>query len=80
MAVRDLPEIYALSPRACGPQALGTYFRQIPRNHDLGDDSTPSEKLLPCFGSLFILDFENFNRGKNVRATTIVINISVTFE
>ena len=26
-------------------------------------DSTPSEKLLPFFGSLFILDFENFDCG-----------------
>jgi len=80
MAAWDLPEIYTLSP-----QALGVYFRQIPSSHGMTDifhlgDSTPSEKLLPCFSSLFILDFENFNCGKNVRATTIFINISVTFE
>jgi len=73
-------EIYTQSPRA-----LGVYFRQIPSSYGITDifhlgDLTPSEKLLPCFGNLFILDFENFNCGKNVRATTIVVNISVMFE
>ena len=60
MAAWDLPEIYTQSPRA-----LGVYFRQIPSSHDIFHlgDSTPSEKLLPCFGSLFILDFENFDCG-----------------
>ena len=33
MAAWDLPEIYALSPRACFPLALGVYFRQIPYRH-----------------------------------------------
>jgi len=47
MAVRDLPEIYTQSPRAA-----------IPSSHGISDifhlgDSTPSEKLLPYFGSLF---------------------------
>ena len=65
MAARDLPEIYTQSPRAAGPRAEDVYF---PSSHGLTDifhlgDSTPSEKLLPCFGSLFILDFENFNCG-----------------
>ena len=59
MAARDLPEIYTQSPRAAGPRAEGVYFRQIPSSHGITDifhlgDSTPSEKLLPCFGSLFI--------------------------
>ena len=63
MAARDLPEIYTQSPRA-----EGVYFRQIPSSHGITDifhlgDSTPSEKLLPSFGSLFILDFENFDCG-----------------
>ena len=63
MVARDLPEIYTQSPRA-----EGVYFRQIPSSHGITDifhlgDSTPSEKLLPCFGSLFILDFENFDCG-----------------
>ena len=52
MAAWDLPEIYTQSPRAAG----------ITDIFHLGD-STPSEKLLPCFGSLFILDFENFDCG-----------------
>jgi len=67
MAAKNLPEY---TPKA-GPRAEGVYFRQIPSSHGITDifhlgDSTPSEKLLPCFGSLFILDFENFNCGKNV--------------
>ena len=33
MAIRDLPDMYTLSPRACGPQALGIHIRQIPHGH-----------------------------------------------
>ena len=33
MAIRDLRDMYALSPQACGPQALGIYIRQIPHAH-----------------------------------------------
>ena len=33
MAIRDLPDMYALSPRACGPRALGIHIWQIPRAH-----------------------------------------------
>ena len=29
MGTRDLHDMYALSPRACGPQALGMHIRQI---------------------------------------------------
>ena len=33
MAIRDLPDMYALSPRGCGPRALGIHIRQIPHGH-----------------------------------------------
>ena len=33
LAICDLPDMYALSPRACGPQALGIHIRQIPHGH-----------------------------------------------
>ena len=33
MGTRDLPDMYALSPRACGPQALGIHIRQITHAH-----------------------------------------------
>ena len=33
MCTRDLPDMYALSPRACDPRALGIHIRQIPRVH-----------------------------------------------
>ena len=33
MGTRDLPDMYALSPRACGPRALGIHIRQILRAH-----------------------------------------------
>ena len=33
MGARDLPDMYALSPQACGPRALGIHIRQIPRAH-----------------------------------------------
>ena len=29
----DLPDMYALSLRACDPRALGIHIRQIPRAH-----------------------------------------------
>ena len=33
MGTRGLPDIYTLSPRACGPRALGVYIRQATRAH-----------------------------------------------
>ena len=33
MSTRGLPDIYTLSPRACGPHALGVYIRQTTRAH-----------------------------------------------
>ena len=33
MGTRHLPDMYALSPRACGPRALGIHIRQITRAH-----------------------------------------------
>jgi len=33
ICTRDLPDMYALSPQACGPRALGIHIRQIPCAH-----------------------------------------------
>ena len=33
MGTRDLPDMYALSPRACGSRALGIHIRQITCAH-----------------------------------------------
>ena len=33
MGARDLPDMYALSPRACSPRASGIHIRQIPHAH-----------------------------------------------
>jgi len=33
MCTHDLPDMYALSLRACGPRALGIHIRQIPHAH-----------------------------------------------
>ena len=33
MGTRDLPDMYALSPRAYGPRALGIHIRQITCAH-----------------------------------------------
>ena len=33
MAIRDLPDMYALSPRASGPRDLGIRIRQILHAH-----------------------------------------------
>ena len=33
MAMRDLPNIYARSPRATGPRAEGIHIRQITNGH-----------------------------------------------
>ena len=35
MGTRGLPDIYTLSPWACGPRALGVCIRQIPHAHDI---------------------------------------------
>ena len=33
MGTRALPDMYALSPRACGPRASGIHIRQSTRAH-----------------------------------------------
>ena len=33
MGARDLPDMYALGPLACGPRASGMHVRQIPCAH-----------------------------------------------
>ena len=33
MGGHDLPDLYALSPRACSPWALGIHIRHIPHVH-----------------------------------------------
>ena len=33
MAIRDLPDMYTLIPRACGPRTSGIHIRQIPHGH-----------------------------------------------
>ena len=33
MGIRALPDMYALSPWACGPRASGTHIRQSTRAH-----------------------------------------------
>ena len=35
MCTRGLPDIYTLSPRACGPRASGVYIRQTTRAHGI---------------------------------------------
>ena len=35
MCTRGLPDIYTLSPWACGPRASGVYIRQTTRAHDI---------------------------------------------
>ena len=35
MCTRGSPDIYTLSPRACGPRASGVYIRQTTRAHDI---------------------------------------------
>jgi len=33
ICTHDLPDMYALSPQACDPRALGIHIRQIPHAH-----------------------------------------------
>ena len=35
MCTRGSPDIYTLSPRACGPRASGVYIRQTTRAHGI---------------------------------------------
>ena len=56
MCSRDLPDMYALSPRACGPQASGIHIRQIPRAHVTIITYTPvMAKFLTTIFILFII-------------------------
>ena len=43
MCTRGLPDIYTLSPRACGPRALGVYIRQTTHAHGI------TTKYVPVF-------------------------------
>ena len=35
MSTRGLPDMYTLSPRACGPRASGVHIRQSTRVHGI---------------------------------------------
>ena len=35
MCTRGLPDVYTLSPQACGPRASGVYIRQTTRAHGI---------------------------------------------
>ena len=35
MSTRGLPDMYTLSPRACGPRASGVHIRQTTRVHGI---------------------------------------------
>ena len=35
MCIRGLPDMYTLSPRACGPRALGVHIRQTTHAHGI---------------------------------------------
>ena len=41
MWTRGSPDIYTLSPRACGPRALGVYIRQTTHAHGINIKCTP---------------------------------------
>ena len=44
---RTLPDMYALSPQACGHRALGIYIRQITCVHVTNDTyATPSQRVV----------------------------------
>ena len=48
MCTRGLPDIYILSPRACGPRASGVYIRQTTRAHGITIKYIPSTKDSTC--------------------------------
>ena len=55
MCSRDLPDMYALSPRACGPWASGIHIRQIPRAHV----TTITYNIVVCVKSNKVCEFIN---------------------
>ena len=55
MGARDSPDMYALSPRACGPRASGIHIRQIPRAH---------VTTITCGPSLAAPDPKNIGSGE----------------
>ena len=52
MGARDSPDMYALSPRACGPRASGIHIRQIPRAHVTTITYVPGKLLFTESSSL----------------------------
>ena len=58
MCTRGLPDIYTLSPRACGPRASGVYIRQTTRAHGI------TIKYL-----LYVLGYFNINSSLSVMKT-----------
>ena len=46
MCTRGSPDIYTLSPRACGPRASGVYIRQTTRAHGITIKYINQMKLL----------------------------------
>ena len=55
IGTHDLPDMYALSPRACGPWALGIHIRQI---------TLPMLQLLHKFHSIHKLQFHKMSLPK----------------
>ena len=58
MCTRDLPDMFALSPRACGPWASGIYIRQIPRAHVTTYACISSQRN--CVKIFLLGNYENF--------------------
>ena len=50
MGTRALPDMYALSPRACGPRASGIHIRQSTHAHVITYTYTYKVDILPVTG------------------------------
>jgi len=57
MCTRDLPDMYALSPWACGPWALGIHIKQIPLAHVTTITCTTSKVMLLVISLVFYFYF-----------------------
>ena len=53
MCIHGLPDMYTLSPRACGPQASGVHIRQTTHAHDITIYNMTSKDQAPLYDSSY---------------------------
>ena len=76
MAIRDLPDMYTLIPRACGPRASGIHIRQIPHGHVTTIKCTLGKGNKPGIHGLCI-PVDSFDLGCESVTYVVIVSISM---